>query len=47
MSYAPPTDLSCPSIVTSKGGLRLSRVVAGMWRMNEWKLTPQQRVSWI
>ena len=40
-------DLSCPSIVTSKGGLTLSRIVAGMWRMNEWKLTPQQRLSFI
>lgn len=40
-------DLSCPSIVTSKGGLTLSRIVAGMWRMNEWNLTPQQRLSFI
>ncbi|RFP08034.1 MULTISPECIES: aldo/keto reductase family oxidoreductase [unclassified Duganella] len=47
MSYAPPTDLTCPAIVTSKGGLSLSRIVAGMWRMNEWQLTPQQRVSFI
>ncbi|MQA23278.1 aldo/keto reductase [Rugamonas rivuli] len=47
MSYAPPTDLSCPSIATSKGGLNLSRIVAGMWRMKEWQLTPQQRVSFI
>ncbi|WP_332855451.1 aldo/keto reductase [Duganella sp. S19_KUP01_CR8] len=47
MSYAPPTDLTCPAIVTSKGGLTLSRIVAGMWRMNEWQLTPQQRVSFI
>lgn len=47
MSYAPPTDLTCPAIVTSKGGLTLSRIVAGMWRMNEWKLTPQQRVAFI
>ncbi|MQA42235.1 aldo/keto reductase [Rugamonas aquatica] len=47
MSYAPPTDLSCPSIAISKGGLTLSRIVAGMWRMKEWQLTPQQRVSFI
>ncbi|HWW70956.1 MAG TPA: aldo/keto reductase [Duganella sp.] len=40
-------DLSCPSLVTSKGGLALSRIVAGMWRMNEWKLTPRQRLSFI
>ena len=43
MSNAP----SCPSIVTSKGGLVLSRIVAGMWRMNEWRLTPQQRLAFI
>ena len=43
MSNAP----SCPSIVTSKGGLVLSRIVAGMWRMNEWQLTPQQRLAFI
>jgi predicted oxidoreductase len=47
MSYAPPTDLSCPLLVTSKGGPALSRIVAGMWRMNEWQLTPQQRVGFI
>ena len=47
MSYAPPTDLSCPSIATSQGGLTLSRIVAGMWRMKEWQLTPQQRASFI
>ncbi|HEX7985103.1 MAG TPA: aldo/keto reductase [Duganella sp.] len=40
-------DLSCPAIVTSKDGLALSRIVAGMWRMNEWKMTPQQRLSFI
>jgi len=43
----PMTDLTCPSLVTYQGGLTLSRIVAGMWRMNEWKLTPQQRVEWI
>jgi predicted oxidoreductase len=40
-------DLSCPAIVTNKDGLALSRIVAGMWRMNEWKMTPQQRLSFI
>ncbi|WP_373989429.1 aldo/keto reductase family oxidoreductase [Duganella sp. BuS-21] len=43
----PMTDLTCPTVVTYQGGLTLSRIVAGMWRMNEWKLTPQQRVEWI
>jgi predicted oxidoreductase len=42
--------LNCPSISTSttnSGGLTLSRIVAGMWRMNEWNMTPQQRVAFI
>jgi predicted oxidoreductase len=38
---------SCPSITTYSGGLTLSRIVAGMWRMHEWNLTPQQRVALI
>ena len=37
----------CPSIQTSAAGLSLSRIVAGMWRMNEWNMTPQQRLSFI
>jgi len=41
------SDLSCPSLVTYPGGLTLSRIVAGMWRLNDWNLTPQQRVTWI
>ncbi|TFW13269.1 aldo/keto reductase [Duganella callida] len=41
------SDLSCPSLVTYPGGLTLSRIVAGMWRLNEWNLTPQQRLGWI
>jgi len=28
-------------------GLGLSRVVAGMWRMTEWDMTPQQRLAFI
>ncbi|MET0320932.1 MAG: aldo/keto reductase [Duganella sp.] len=41
------TVLSCPTITTSKTGLTLSRIVAGMWRMNEWGMTAQQRVALI
>jgi predicted oxidoreductase len=41
------TVLSCPAITTSKTGLTLSRIVAGMWRMNEWGMTPQQRLALI
>jgi predicted oxidoreductase len=41
------SNLTCPSITTSAAGLSLSRIVAGMWRMNEWNMTPQQRLSFI
>ena len=46
MSHA-AADLNCPSLTTSAGGLSLSRIVAGMWRMNEWNMTPQQRLAFI
>jgi predicted oxidoreductase len=42
MSFAP-----CPRIHTSAHGLALSRIVAGMWRMGEWSMAPQQRVAFI
>ena len=29
------------------GGLQLSRIVAGMWRMTEWDMAPQQRLAFI
>lgn len=47
MSPALPRDLSCPRIATRPGGLELSRVVAGMWRMVEWNMTVEQRVALI
>ncbi|MYN20543.1 oxidoreductase [Rugamonas sp. FT107W] len=47
MSHTPPTELSCPAVATSRGGPALSRIVAGMWRMNEWRMTPQQRLGFI
>ncbi len=47
MSPALPRDLSCPRIATRSGGLELSRVVAGMWRMVEWNMTVEQRVALI
>jgi predicted oxidoreductase len=37
----------CPSIQTSANGPALSRIVAGMWRMGEWQLAPQQRLALI
>ena len=41
------TTVSCPSLTTYTGGLSLSRVVAGMWRLHEWNLSPQQRLGLI
>jgi predicted oxidoreductase len=41
------TGLACPQIRTSSEGLALSRIVAGMWRMGEWGMTAQQRVTFI
>ncbi|KQW99952.1 oxidoreductase [Massilia sp. Root418] len=35
-------------IMTSRAGsLQLSRIVAGMWRMGEWDMAPQQRLAFI
>jgi predicted oxidoreductase len=47
MPYTPHADLSCPRITTRQGGLELSRVVAGMWRMAEWAMSVEQRVALI
>jgi predicted oxidoreductase len=43
MSPAP----SCPRITTAPGGPDLSRIVAGMWRMQEWGMSAQQRVTFV
>jgi predicted oxidoreductase len=47
MTYNLPTDLHCPRAAISPGGLQLSRIVAGMWRMTEWGMTVEQRVGFI
>ena len=47
MAQLSPASLSCPSVTTSAGGLTLSRIVAGMWRMDAWNMTPTQRVELI
>jgi predicted oxidoreductase len=47
MSSAQPHTLSCPASLTRRDGLTLSRIVAGMWRMQEWQLTAQQRLRLI
>lgn len=41
------SDLHCPRVATRRGGPELSRIVAGMWRMTEWGLSPEQRVAFI
>ncbi|MES2900046.1 MAG: aldo/keto reductase [Pseudomonadota bacterium] len=46
MNHALPADLTCPRLVSS-GGLALSRIVAGMWRMKEWAMAAEQRVAFI
>lgn len=42
-----PADLTCPRIQTRAGGPELSRVVAGMWRMADWGMSVEQRVTFI
>src|SRR5450830_2099980 len=37
----------CPVVRTSDDGLALSRIVAGMWRMGDWDMSPQQRLAFI
>ena len=39
MNLALPADLSCPRVSTCAGGITLSRIVAGMWRMAQWNMT--------
>ena len=43
MSHA----LSCPRITTRENGPEFSRIVAGMWRMTEWGMSPEQRVALV
>lgn len=40
-------SVTCPRIATRQDGLELSRVVAGMWRMGEWKMPVSSRVAFI
>jgi predicted oxidoreductase len=47
MSASLPANLSCPRIATRTGGLELSRIVAGMWRMGEWGMSVEQRIAFI
>ncbi|MGV7211580.1 aldo/keto reductase family oxidoreductase [Oxalobacteraceae bacterium A2-2] len=43
----PTATPPCPALATSAGGPVLSRIVAGMWRLNEWNMAPQQRLAFI
>lgn len=47
MTHPLPADLHCPRITTREGGLELSRIVAGMWRMTEWGMSVDQRIAFI
>jgi predicted oxidoreductase len=42
-----PLDLTCPKATTGAQGVQLSRIVAGMWRMGDWNMSPEQRVAFI
>ena len=39
--------LHAPTIVTAAGGPTLSRIVAGAWRMGDWRFSVAERVRWI
>ena len=47
MTQQHSADLHSPRITTREGGPELSRIVAGMWRMNEWGMSVQQHVTFI
>lgn len=47
MNHALPAGIVCPRAQTRGGGLALSRIVAGMWRMTEWGMSAEQRVAFI
>lgn len=39
--------MHCPKISLRANTLELSRVVAGTWRMADWKMTASERLDWI
>ena len=39
--------MNCPKIGIYQGGLILSHVVAGMWRMGDWGMSVTQRTRFI
>ncbi|WP_338768122.1 aldo/keto reductase [Massilia sp. METH4] len=41
------TNQACPAVRTSEHGPALSRIVAGMWRMGEWRMAPQERLAFV
>lgn len=38
---------SSPRIELAPQGPTLSRITAGMWRLGEWNMSPEQRLAWI
>jgi predicted oxidoreductase len=47
MTASLPSGLTCPRVATRAGGLELSRIVAGMWRLGDWGMSVEQRVALI
>ncbi len=35
------------TIETTKNGMQMSEMIQGYWRMTEWQMTPQQRLSFL
>ncbi|CDG80907.1 aldo/keto reductase [Janthinobacterium agaricidamnosum] len=47
MSFVSPAGLTSPRSKTSNNGPELSRIVAGMWRIGDWNMSVQQRITFI
>lgn len=47
MTATLPADLSCPRVALRAGSLALSRIVAGMWRIGDWGMAVDARVTFI
>ena len=47
MTATLPADLSCPHVATRAGSLTLSRIVAGMWRIGDWGMGVDARITFI
>ena len=47
MTATLPAALTCPRATLRAGGLTLSRIVAGMWRIGDWGMEVDARVTFI